>query len=97
MVRVYIDGEYEGGGTAGENVGRCPIKSGMTGRAAGDKRGRPRKRPKTRTGGGEPEGSSVKKAENADGWWKIAGVIREKGRKRGRHKDIANRKVAGTD
>ena len=31
MVRVYIDGEYGGGGTAGENVGRCPIDVGNDG------------------------------------------------------------------
>ena len=43
MVRVHIDGEYGGEGTTGEDVGRCPIMSGMTGTGAGDKRGRPRK------------------------------------------------------
>ena len=31
MVRLHIDGEHGGGGAAGENVGRCPIRSGMTG------------------------------------------------------------------
>ena len=36
MVRVHIDGEYGGGGAAGENVGRCPIRSGMTGARNGD-------------------------------------------------------------
>ena len=36
MVRLHIDGEYGGGGTAGEDVGRCPIESGMTGRVGQD-------------------------------------------------------------
>ena len=31
MVRLHNDGEYGGGGTAGEDVGKCPIGSGMTG------------------------------------------------------------------
>ena len=36
MVRVYADGEHRCGGTAGEDVGRCPIRSGMTGTRNGD-------------------------------------------------------------
>ena len=36
MVRVHIDGEYGDGGTAGEDVGRCPIGTGMTGTGARD-------------------------------------------------------------
>ena len=32
MVRLHIDGEYGGGGTAGEDVGRCPIRSGRADR-----------------------------------------------------------------
>ena len=43
-------------------------KSRKRGRVAGNRRGRPRKRAKMRTGSGKSQGSSAEKAENADGW-----------------------------
>ena len=54
------------------------------GRVTGNRRGHPRKGPKTRTGDEKSEGSSAKTAENADGQQKIGGVVRENSQKRGR-------------